>query len=152
VELGGNDGVLDKQLKWNDFQGGLMGGFEDDRAGGSGLLDLEPTGGADTPSVAGFEAGEAELRHGGGKIVAESLGCFEEGGVDDAADGVDAEVVGAGLAAAGTEEAGHGFAAADVERLAEDVFAAVFDGVGGFHGRPLNPDVRVDMGSVSHLL
>ena len=94
----------------------------------------EPAGGADAPAVAGFEAGEAILRHGGAEVVAESFGGFEEGGVDDAADGVDAVVVGAGLAAAGAVEAGHGLAAADVEGLAEDVFAAVFDGFDGGHG------------------
>ena len=60
-----------------------MGGFEDDGAGGSSLLDLERTGGADTPSVAGLEAREAELGHGGERCVAESLGGREEGGVDE---------------------------------------------------------------------
>jgi hypothetical protein len=133
VELAGNYRKLDQQLKGDDLEGVLVGGFEDDGAGCSGLLDLEPAGGADAPAVAGFEAGKAVLRHGGGEIVAESLGCGEEGRVDDAADGVDAEVVGAGLATAGAVEAGHGLAAADVEWLAEDVFTACLDGLCGGH-------------------
>jgi hypothetical protein len=105
-----------------------------DGAGSAGLLHLEPAGGAQAPAVAGFEARKAVLRHGGREVVAEGLGGFEEGGVDDAADGVDAEVVGAGLAAAGAVEAGHRLAAADAERLAKDVFAASFDGFSGRHG------------------
>src|SRR5579871_10826 len=110
-----------------------MGGFEDDRAGCSGLLDLEPTRGANAPVVAGLEAGEAVLEHRGAKVVAESLGDAEELFVDDAADGVDAEVVRAGFAASGAVEAGHGLAATDVERLTEYVAAAGFDGFGNRH-------------------
>ena len=55
------------------LEGVLVGGFEDDGAGGAGLADLEPAGGADAPAVAGFEAGEAEVRHGGGEVVAEAF-------------------------------------------------------------------------------
>jgi hypothetical protein len=143
VKLGGDDRVLDEELEGDDLEGGFVGGFEDDGTGGSGLLNLEPAGGADAPAVAGFEAVEAELRHRGGEVVAESLGGFEERSVYDAADGVDAEVVGAGLAAAGAKEAGHGLAAADVEGLAEDVFSAGLDGFGGWHGCSFKPD-RLD--------
>ena len=134
MKLAGDDGVLDEELEGDDLEGVLVGGFEDDGAGCSGLLDLQPAGGADAPAVAGFEAGEAVLGHGGGEIVAEGFGGGEEGRIDDAADGVDAVVVGAGLAAAGAVEAGHRGAAAGVEGLAEDVFAAGFEGFGGGHG------------------
>jgi hypothetical protein len=74
------------------------------------------------------------LRHGGAEVVAQDLGRLEEGRVDDAADGMDAVVLGAGLAAAGAIKAGHGLAAANVEGLAENVFAAVSDGFDGGHG------------------
>ena len=40
VELAGDDGVLDQKLERNDLEGVFVGGFEDDRASGSGLLDL----------------------------------------------------------------------------------------------------------------
>jgi hypothetical protein len=133
VELAGDDGVLNQELERYDLEGVFVGGFEDDGAGGSYLLDLQPAGSTDAPAVAGFEAGKAELRHGSAEVVAQGLGGGEKGGVDNAADGVDAVVVGAGLAAAGAVEAGHGFATADVERLAEDVFAAVLDGFYGGH-------------------
>lgn len=151
----GDDGELDEEFEGDDFEGVFVGGFEEDGAGGSGLLDLEPAGGADAPAVAGFEAGEAVLGHGGGEVVAEGFGGGEERGVDDAADGVDAQVVGAGLAAAGAVEAGHGIAAADVEGLAEDVFAAGFGGFlgyGGFlrghGGSPLVPVSHLCAGAV----
>lgn len=56
-------GVLNQELEGHDLQGGLVGSFEDDRAGGPGLLDLEPAGGADAPAVTGLEAREAVLGH-----------------------------------------------------------------------------------------
>jgi hypothetical protein len=142
VELAGDDGVLDQKLEGNDIEGVLVGGLEDDRAGGSGPLDLEPAGGADAPTVAGFEAGKTELRHGSAEIVAQRLGGFKEWGVDDAADGMDAIVFGPRLATARAVKARHGFAAADVERLAENVFSAILDGFDTGHrfyckaGRP----------------
>ena len=64
------------------------------------------------PAIAGTQAREAVLRHRGGKIVAQGFRRFEESVVNDAADGVDAEVVGTGLAAAGAVKASHGIAAA----------------------------------------
>jgi hypothetical protein len=137
VELTGYNGVLDKEFEGDNLEGIFVGGFEDDGASSAGLLDLEPARGTDTPAVSGFEAGEAKLRHGSAEIVAEGFGGFEEGSVDDAADGVDAVVVGTGFATAGAVEAGHGLATADVEGLAEDVFAAILDGFYGGHQIPL---------------
>jgi hypothetical protein len=128
MKLVRDNGVLDQKLEGYDFEGGLVGRFENDGAGGTGLLDLEPSSGADAPAVARFEASEAVLRHRSAEIVAECLRGSEEWGGDDAADGVNAEIFRAGLAAAGSVEAGHGFAAADIEGLAEDVFAAGFNG------------------------
>ena len=127
---------MDQQFERDDLEGGLVGGFEDDGAGGSGLLDLEPAGGADTPAVAGSEAGESVLRHGCAEIVAKGLGDAEELFIDDAADGVDTEVVGACVATVVAVEAGRRIlrlAAADVQRLAEDVATAGFDGFGDRH-------------------
>jgi len=142
VELAGDDRVLDQELEWDDLECVFVGGFEDDRARGSSLLNLQPAGGTDAPAVAGLEAGETELGHGGTEVVAQGLGGFKEWSVNDAADGVDAMVFGARLAAPRAVKARHGFAAADVEGLAQDVFAAVFDGFNGGHrfycksGRP----------------
>ena len=139
MKLAGDHRVLDKKLEWNDFESVLVSGFEDDRAGCTRLLNLEPAGGTDAPAVARFEAGKAKLRHGSAEIVAERLRGFKEGGVDDAADGVDAEVFGAGLAAAGAVEASHRLAATDIKRLAEDVLATVLDGFDVGHAFYSNP-------------
>jgi hypothetical protein len=128
MKLAGDDSVLDQQLEGNDLEGVLVGGFEDDGACGASLLDLKPAGGADTPAISRFEAGKSELRHGSAEVVAEGFRGFEEGLVYDAADGVNSVIVGAGLAAAGAVEAGHGLTAADVEGLTEDVLATIFDG------------------------
>jgi hypothetical protein len=133
VKLRGNYSELDQEFEGDDLESVLVGGFEDDGAGCSGLLDLQPTGGADAPAVSWFEAGEAVLGHGGGEIVAESFAGGEKGRVDDAADGVDTVVFGTSLAATGPVEAGHGGAAAGVEGLAEDVFTAGVVGFGGGH-------------------
>jgi hypothetical protein len=129
----GDDSVLDKKLEGDNLEGVLVGGFEDDRAGRSGLLDLKPAGSTDAPAIARLETGETELGHGGAEVVAQRLGGCEERCVDDAADCVDAVVFGACLAAARAVKARHGLTAADVERLAEDVFAAVLDGFYGGH-------------------
>jgi hypothetical protein len=133
MKFAGDDSVLNEQLEGNDLEGVLVGGFENNGACGASLLNLKPAGGADTPAISRFETGEAELRHGGAEIVAEGFRGFEEWLVYDAADGVDSVIVGAGLAAAGAVETGHRLAAADIQGLAEDVFAAVFDGLYGGH-------------------
>ena len=73
MELVGNDSVLDQKLEGNDLQRVLVGGFEDDWAGGAGLLDLQPAGGTDAPAIARFETGETELGHGGAEVIAQRL-------------------------------------------------------------------------------
>src|SRR5215469_972919 len=70
VELVRDYRVLDEDLKGDDGEGGLVGGFKDDGAGCSGLLDFEPAGGADAPAIAGAESGESVMRHRGGQVVA----------------------------------------------------------------------------------
>jgi hypothetical protein len=141
VELVGDDGVLDEEFEGNDLQRVLVRGFEDDRASGAGLLDLEPARGTHAPAVAGFQAGKTVLRHGHAEVVAESFRRREERSIDDAADGVDTVVVGTGLATAGAVKAGHRFAAADVEWLAKHVLAAILDGFDGGHQAPLNVSI-----------
>ena len=136
VELVGNYRMLDQEFKGDNLEGSLMGGFEDDGAGSSRLLDLEPTGGANAPAVAGFEAGESVLRHRGAEVVTQLLGDAKELFSDDAADGVDTEVVRAGVATAVAVEAGRRIlrlTATDVQRLTEYVAAAGFDRFGDRH-------------------
>ena len=78
MKLIGDYGVLDQKLEGDDFEGGFVGGFEDDGAGCSGLLDLEPAGSTDAPAVAGFEARETMLGHGCAEVVAEGFRGGEE--------------------------------------------------------------------------
>jgi hypothetical protein len=133
MELGRNDGVLDEELERNDLEGSFVRGFKDDGTGGSRLLDFQPSGSTDAPAIARLEAGKTELRHGSAEVIAESLRGFKKRSIDDAADGVDAVIVGGSLAAASAVEASHGFAAADVEGLAKHVPAAIFDGFNSGH-------------------
>ena len=124
-----DDGVFNQDFERNNRQRGLVGRLQHDRATCPGLLDLKPPRGADAPAIAGFEARKAKLRHGRAEVVAEEFGDAKELLVDDAADGVDAEVVRTGLAAAGAIETCHGLAAADLERLAENISSASLDGL-----------------------
>src|SRR6185312_4145198 len=108
--------------------------FENDRAGCSRLLHLKPARSADTPAISGFEAHEAKLRHRRRKVIAQSFAGSEKILIDDTADGVDAEVGGAGIAASIAEEAGHGIASTDRERLAKDIFSKRFGWFSFEHG------------------
>lgn len=107
------------------FEGGFVGGGEGDGWGAAGIEGFFPTGDAEAPAVAGFEAGEVPLGSGGGEVVATEIGEIEKllGGLN--ADGVQADIAGAGAAVAVAVEAGHGFAAAAGERFEKDVGAHV---------------------------
>jgi hypothetical protein len=133
VELVGDDRILDEQFKGNDLERVLVGSLKDDGARCTSLLHLKPARGTDAPAVAGFQPCEAMMWHGSTEVVTESLGRGEEGGINDTTDGVNTMVVGASLAATRPVEAGHGLATADVERLAENIFASIFDGFNGGH-------------------
>lgn len=121
MKLVGDDGVLYQELEGHNLEGVLVGGFEDDRAGCAGLLYLEPAGGTDTPAVARLKSLKAILRHRSGEIVAERLAGGQKTLVYDTADRVDAEIIGAGVAAAVPVEASHWFTATDSERLTKHV-------------------------------
>src|ERR1035441_6620545 len=108
VELVRDHGILDEQIEGDDLQRCLVRGFQHNSAGGSGFLHLQPAGGADAPAIAGFEALESVLRLRGGEVVAQRLRCRKKGLVNDTADGVYTEVVGAGFATSAAIEAGHG--------------------------------------------
>jgi hypothetical protein len=82
---------------------------------------LQPAPGADAPAVAGLQAGEAELRHRRGKVVALALGGGKKLLRHDAADGMHAQVFRAGRAATVAIEAGEWVHAAGFKGLAEDV-------------------------------
>src|ERR1019366_6790842 len=97
----------DQQFERYDLQRSLVRRFQHDGAGGPGFLNLQPSRCADAPAVTGLEAGKSVLRHRGGEVVAESLRGVEKCLVNDAADGMDAQVVGACLTASGAIEPRH---------------------------------------------
>jgi len=129
----GDDGELEQNLKGDDVEGGLVGGLQDDGAAGSGAMHVQPACRADTPAVAGAQAGKAELRHGRGEVITQARGDLEELRRHDAADRVHAEVVNAGVAAAVAIEARERVRAAGLQWLAEDVFLGRELGAGGIH-------------------
>ena len=117
------EGVGFEVFEIDPFEGGFVSGGEGDGWGAAGIEGFFPTGDAEAPAVAGFEAGEVPLGSGGGEVVAAEVGEIEKflGGLN--ADGVQADIAGAGAAVAVAVEAGHGFAAAAGERFEEDVGA-----------------------------
>jgi hypothetical protein len=66
-------GVANENLKRNDCQGSLVCRLKDDGTRCARLLNLKPSRRADAPTVAGFEASEFVLRHGGAEIVPKEL-------------------------------------------------------------------------------
>jgi hypothetical protein len=85
------------------------------------LLQLPPTRGAQAPTVARFQAWEAELWHRGGKIIAPRFGKREKLRCHHSADGVAPYILTPGIAAAIAIDPCHGFERTDFERLTEYV-------------------------------
>src|SRR5262245_22807381 len=80
-----------------------------------------PTRRTETPTVAGLQAGKAEFRHRGRKVVAAGFGEFEKRGGHDGADRVAAEVLSTRVAAAVAKKPGHRIDRAELEPVAEHV-------------------------------
>jgi hypothetical protein len=116
------------------LEGGFVGGLEDDLGGEAVFPGFFPSGGAEAPLVAGVEAGETVIGHGGGEVVAVGFGEGEEVFGDAGADGVAAGVFGAGGTGAVAVETGEGVDGAGLEFGAEDVFVHGWseDGRAGF--------------------
>jgi hypothetical protein len=135
VKSCGYDSVLKQNLKGNNFESRLVCGLQDDRARRPGPLHLQPAASADAPTVSWLEPGKAELRHRGGEIISEPRGGSEKLFSDDAAHGMHAQVVRAGVAAAITVEACDGVESAGFEDLAENIFLRCELRAGGRHGQ-----------------
>ena len=107
--------------KVGEFEGGFVGGFQDDLGGAAGVEGFLPAGGAEAPAVSGFQAGEAVFRLGRGEVVAAAFGEFEETVGHPGTDDMDAGIALAGAAAAIAEPAGEGFDRAGLEGRSEHV-------------------------------
>lgn len=121
MECLGDHGILQKQLKGNVLERGLMRCFQNHGAACARALCFQPSGGADAPTIARLEAWKTELRHGRGEIVTVPRRRLQKGFIDDAADGMDTGVVRAGIAAAVSIEAGQGIRAARLQRLSQHI-------------------------------
>lgn len=99
----------------------FMGGGETHGRGAAGIEGFLPARDTETPAVAGLEAGKIPLGGGGGEIVAAEIGEVQKllGRLN--ANGVQADITGAGAAVAIAIKPGHRFAAAAGERFEKDV-------------------------------
>ena len=117
-----NDSVGEKYLEGDDLQRGLVRGFQHYGTRSAGALHLQPSRRTHAPAIARLEPRETELRHGRREVIAQARGHGEKFLRDNAADGVQTEIVRAGVAAAIAKKAGHWLASAGFQRLPEDVF------------------------------
>ena len=89
-------------------QSAFVRGAQDHAGCLAGFKCFLPTGCAEAPTVAGFQAAKAEFRHRRRKIVATGFGKREKLGGHDGADGVAADILSRSVAAAVPKEARHG--------------------------------------------
>src|SRR6185437_1035600 len=125
AQVGGDvDGVGAKDLKRHDLERALVGRGQHDRRGGAVLVRLEPVGRGHAPPVARHEPGEPELGHRRRQVVADPALVLEELGGHHRADGVAAQVLGAGRAASVPVEAGERIGATRLKLAAEHITVA----------------------------
>ena len=100
-------------------------GAQDHAGSLAGLKRFLPTGRTEAPTVTGFQAAKAELRHRRRKIVASGFGKREKLGGHDGADRVAADVLSPSVAAAVSKEARHGVYRAEFKPVTEHVTGCV---------------------------
>src|SRR6476620_6480101 len=106
-------------------QSAFVRGAQDHTGSLAGLKRFLPTRCTQAPTVAGFQAAKAELRHRRRKIVATGFGKREKLGGHDGADRMTADVLSPSVAAAVSKEARHGVYRAELEPVAEHVTGRV---------------------------
>jgi hypothetical protein len=122
AEVGGDvDGVLLEDLQRHDLQRALMGRGEHHRGGGAVAVCPQPVRRGHAPPVPRDEAGEGELGHRRGEVVADAALVLEELRGYHRADRVAAEVFRPGVAAPVTVEAGEGIGSAWLKLAAEHI-------------------------------
>ncbi len=102
------DGVGEERFAFAVFQGGNVSCGGDDFRGLVGLPGFVPAGGTKAPLVSGLESGKSILGLRGRKVVALSLGVFEEIRSHDDTDNVNPIVSGACATATVPIESRHG--------------------------------------------
>src|SRR5262249_27657244 len=100
------DRIFLQELKGHDLQRSLVRPRQTHPRRLAGAERLLPARRAETPAIARLQPGKPDLRHRGRQIVAGSFGKRQELGIDAGAHGVNADILGPGLATAGAVEAG----------------------------------------------
>ena len=116
---GRRNGVVLQHPERGDRQGHFVRRLQHHLRRGAGLEGLHPARRAQAPAVARLQAREARLRR--RQIVADALRERQELGGHHRADGVQANIVRASLAAAVAEESGHRPSRAGLQLAAENV-------------------------------
>src|SRR3984885_222559 len=98
------DRVLAQSGQRDDVQCALVRARQDDGRRAAVLVGAKPVHGRHAPAVPRHQPGKAELRHGGGEVVADAPLMLEELARHHRADGVTSPVLGAGGTAAVTIE------------------------------------------------
>src|SRR5712691_7988591 len=115
------DRVFLQQIERHDFEGRFMRRGEPHPGCAAGLESFLPALGAQAPAVARLQPGKTGGRDRRRQIVAGGARKRQELGIDPGADGVETDILGAGLAAACPVEPGQRFRAALAELLAENI-------------------------------
>jgi LacI family transcriptional regulator len=128
VQGGGVGGDVDRigleDLQRNDLERALVGRGQHHRRAGAVLVRLQPVGRGHAPPVPRHQPGEPELGHRGGQIVADPALVLEEFGRHHRADGVAAQVLGAGRAASVPVETGERIGSTRLEFAAQHITVA----------------------------
>src|SRR5207302_8355918 len=102
------NGMLLEGREWDDLQGLLMAGGEDDVRCSAVVVGAQPVRGSHTPAISGHQAGKMVLGHRRREVVADTALVLEELGGHHRADGVAAKVLAPGGTAPVSVEASEG--------------------------------------------
>ncbi len=123
--VGGDvDGVGLEDLQRDDLERALVGRGQHHRRGGALPVRLQPVGRGHAPPVPRHQPGEPELGHRRGQVVADPALVLEELGGHHRADGVAAQVLGAGRAASVPVESGERIGSTRLKLAAEHITVA----------------------------
>ena len=123
--VGGDvDGVLTEHVQRDDLQRALVGGGQHHRSRGALAVRAQPVRRGHAPPVPRHQAGEAELRHRRGQVIADAALMREELRGHHRADRVAAQVLGSGGAAPVPVEPGERIGSTWLELRAEHISVA----------------------------
>ena len=124
--------MLPENLQRNDVGRADLGGFQQNRWGHSILVGLLPARRTDAPVIAGLKTWKTEVRHRRAQIIALGSAVTEKAFRHHTADTVTSKIRHIGSTMSISEPSGHRLAAADLERLTENV---QIDRLGCVYGR-----------------